>query len=171
MMQCHRHLRKSVVVTIALAMSVLRVLAMMVSTPPALAQSGGSTAFTLPASPAPLSATIAATTPSVTIDAVPNDPPGEQLARLPVRGRVRGAPKGARLWLFALGDVYYRQPWFNSGPVKVQEEGRWSSSTHGGYEFVAVLASPDWKPPDTTPELPRVDGHLILAMDRMKPSD
>ena len=109
--------------------------------------------------------------PSITISSVPSDYPGEPLASRPIEGQVSGVnPADVRVVIYALGDVYYVQPWFTRTFTSVKPDGKWSTTTHGGFEFVALLVKPSYRPKATLTELPRVGGD-VLAMARKKPGE
>lgn len=109
----------------------------------------------------------------ITITAMPADEPSEALARTAIRGTVIGAPKGSRVIVYALGDVWYAQPWA-AQPYTEIRGGTWSARTHGGYGYAAFLVKPpkpggNWfKPPARTETLPRIGGDII-AMARATP--
>ncbi len=105
--------------------------------------------------------------PRIFITQVPSAAPGEALAEKPLQGMVSRAPAGSRILVFALGDRWYIQPWENR-PWVSHQRGRWSTETHGGYEFVVYLVSAAYRLPATIDSLPRVGGE-VLAMARATP--
>jgi hypothetical protein len=106
--------------------------------------------------------------PKITISQMPTAPPGEQLAEKNIEGSVSNAPKGSRIVIYALGDQWYLQPWTYTPFHAYSSSGKWSSETHGGYEFAIFLAKTSFKPPVTTRTLPKVGGD-VLAIVRGTP--
>ena len=104
---------------------------------------------------------------TITIDHVPTDYPSEVMAKTPISGTVTGEPKGSRIVVFALGDVWYVQPLTNR-PFTDIENGKWRTPTHGGFEFAVLVVLPGYQPPATTTYLPDV-GDLVVAIKRAKP--
>ncbi len=64
--------------------------------------------------------------------------------------------------LYAQTDVYYVEP-FVSSLVRPSCGGVWSSSTHGGARYAAVLARPSWPAPAVLAELPAVGGAVLAV--------
>lgn len=105
--------------------------------------------------------------PTITITSVPTDYPSESMASRPIAGTVKNAPKGSVVVVYALGDTWYVQPWA-SNPYTSIENGKWSTDTHGGFAFVALLVKPGYQPSATLSGLPKVGGS-ILAMAKATP--
>ncbi len=108
--------------------------------------------------------------PKITITQMPTDPPGEVLASKPLKGTVSNAPDDSQVIAYALGDAgkrWYVQPWADH-PYTSHSHGKWSTETHGGFEFAVLLVKPSYKPQATMPGLPQAKGD-VLALARAKP--
>lgn len=69
--------------------------------------------------------------------------------------------------LFALGDVWYVQPWTASPYTRFDADGKWNTDTHLGTEYAALLVRRSYKPPARTITLPEVKGD-VLALVRVR---
>ena len=104
--------------------------------------------------------------PIVTIAVVPPCDPGgpEILAR--IAGSVKGAQKGCRIVIFVHGDVWYVQPYTAAPYTEIDSAGKWSTVTHLGTEYAALLVCGDSRPLDKTVDLPRKSG-AVFAIARV----
>jgi len=83
-----------------------------------------------------------------------------------IKGRVTGAQAGQRIVLYARGETtWWVQPFANQPFTLIQANSKWSSSTHPGTEYAALLVGPDFKPPLTTAVLP-TEGVLASAVTK-----
>ena len=78
-----------------------------------------------------------------------------------IEGRVSGAQPGQQIVLFAKAAVWWVQPLANQPYTKIQADGTWSSATHLGTDYAALLVNPGYQPPATTEELPAVGGGIV----------
>jgi hypothetical protein len=83
-----------------------------------------------------------------------------------IKGRVTGAQAGQRIVLYARGETtWWVQPFATHPVTLIQATSKWSSSTHPGTEYAALLVGPDFKPPLTTAVLP-TEGVLASAVTK-----
>jgi hypothetical protein len=80
-----------------------------------------------------------------------------------IQGRVVGARPGQHIVLFARSGAWWVQPLADEPLTKIKPDSTWSSSTHLGTEYAALLVSPEYKPPTTAEELPGVGGPVIAV--------
>lgn len=65
--------------------------------------------------------------------------------------------------IYALTDVYYVQPVVGARVIP-SCGGVWSTSTHGGTSYAAILARPRWSPPEMLTQLPAVGGDILAVV-------
>jgi signal transduction histidine kinase len=74
---------------------------------------------------------------------------------LDIEGRVVGAQPGQEVVIYAKGETqWWVQPFADRPFTKIYRTSEWSSSTHPGMEYAALLVGPDFQPPPTTKVLP-----------------
>ena len=75
-----------------------------------------------------------------------------------IKGRVIGAQPGQQIVLYARGQtIWWVQPFANQPFTHIQANSSWSSSTHPGSEYAALLVGSDFHPPLTSDVLPTKD--------------
>jgi hypothetical protein len=79
-----------------------------------------------------------------------------------IAGRVVGARSGQRIVLFARSGVWWAEPGANR-PLAIQPDSTWSSATHLGTEYAALLVGPEYVPPSTTDVLPKAGGAVFAV--------
>jgi len=86
-----------------------------------------------------------------------------------IKGRVIGARPGQRIVLYAGGKpTWWVQPFADKPFTEIRPDSTWSSSTHPGAEYAALLVGPDFHPPLITDALPR-EGVLASAVTKGLP--
>jgi len=103
--------------------------------------------------------------PSIEFSRVPKADEGGSESRAVIDGRVTGARPGERIVLFARSGagVWWVQPFANQPFTAIEAESLWENSTHLGTEYAALLVSPDYHPPETTPNLPARGGEVLAV--------
>lgn len=102
--------------------------------------------------------------PSIELDHVPPPDVGGAGTVEIFSGKVRNAPPGARVVVY----VQSRGSWFVQ-PLAVRpfttvgKDGRWSTLTHLGTHYTAVLVAAEFRPAKVLPSLPAVD-QTVLAI-------
>src|SRR5579862_8999448 len=66
-----------------------------------------------------------------------------------IAGRVKGARPGEQVVLFALSGVWWVQPQVSRPFVSIRPDSSWSSSTHPGSSYAALLVDARYRPPLT----------------------
>jgi signal transduction histidine kinase len=92
----------------------------------------------------------------------PADKGGAQTSDV-VSGRVRNARPGQRIVLFARSGAWYVQPYADQPFTTIQPDSTWTSSTHLGTEYAALLVEPVYVPTAYVAELPP-PGNGVVAI-------
>jgi signal transduction histidine kinase len=83
-----------------------------------------------------------------------------------IKGRVLGAKSGQVIVLYARGKTtWWVQPFADNPFTEIQSNSTWSSSTHPGAEYAALLVGPGFRPPPTTDVLP-TEGVFAVTVTR-----
>jgi hypothetical protein len=101
------------------------------------------------------------------ITTVPPASPGGPDKMDRIAGVVNTDCENCAVVLFALGDVWYVQPGTASPYTTFDANGKWSTDTHLGTEYAALLVRRSYKPPARTITLPTVQGD-VLALVRVR---
>jgi hypothetical protein len=84
-----------------------------------------------------------------------------------IAGRVVGARPGQSIVIYARSGPWWVQPWPDQPFIPIQADSTWSTSTHLGFEYAALLVDPGYKPPATMDTIP-TEGNFIVAMEKVK---
>jgi hypothetical protein len=104
--------------------------------------------------------------PTVVVTVVPPAAQGGPARMAQISGRVHGARPGDTVVLFAKSGLWYVQPFQLKPFTTIREDGTWTTSTHLGSEYAAMLVRPGYHPPLTLETLPEVSG-LVIAVARV----
>src|ERR1022692_1389699 len=63
--------------------------------------------------------------------------------------------------LYAQTNMWYVQPYDTSADTDIDGKGNWTSQTHGGTTYAALLVKSSWKAPATLDKLPAVGGDVL----------
>lgn len=80
-----------------------------------------------------------------------------------IKGRVSGAGHGQQIVLFARSGAWYVQPFTDQPFTKIQPDSTWSSSTHLGTEYAALLVEAEYHPPGAIDVLPSKGGAVVAV--------
>src|SRR5262249_38193609 len=80
-----------------------------------------------------------------------------------IEGRVTGARPGQQIVIYAHSGAWWVQPTVASPFTPVRSDSTWSTETHLGYEYAALLVGPGYRPPPTLDTLPAEGGAVVLA--------
>ena len=105
----------------------------------------------------------AATKPSIEFTVIPNADEGGPDRSAPIAGRVSGARPGQRIVLFAKSGVWWVQPTRDEPFTSIQTYATWTSSTHMGTEYAALLVEPEYRPPAKVDVLPSEGGGVVAV--------
>jgi hypothetical protein len=84
-----------------------------------------------------------------------------------VAGRVSGARPGQQIVVYARSGPWWVQPWPDKPFIPIKPDGTWSSPTHLGFEYAALLVDPGFHPPPTIDTAP-MRGGTVVAVDVVK---
>jgi hypothetical protein len=96
----------------------------------------------------------AATHPSIEFSVIPPAAEGGPDTVAPIAGRVTGARPGQRIVLFAKAGVWWVQPTTDEPFTAIQPDSTWTTSTHLGTDYAALLVEAGYVPPATIEALP-----------------
>jgi hypothetical protein len=80
-----------------------------------------------------------------------------------ISGRVRGARPGQRIVLYAMSGPWWVQPWPDQPFISIQPDSSWSTASHLGFKYAAMLVDPGYQPPPTL-DVPPAAGGLVAAV-------
>ena len=93
--------------------------------------------------------------PAVVFDKIPQADIGGPDKIGAIEGHVTGVQAGQQIVLYAKSqELWWVQPFAEKPYTPIQSSSKWSSQTHLGTEYAALLVSPGYKPPRTTETLP-----------------
>jgi hypothetical protein len=104
-----------------------------------------------------------ATHPSIEFSVIPPAAEGGPEAVAPIGGRVTGARPGQRIVLFAKSGIWWVQPTTDEPFTTLQPDSTWTTSTHLGTEYAALLVEAGYRPPPTMESLPS-EGQDVVAV-------
>ncbi len=78
-----------------------------------------------------------------------------------ISGRVIGARPGQQIVVYARSGPWWVQPWPDQSLIPIQADSTWSTSTHLGFEYAALLVEPGYHPPPTMDVAPTEGGSVI----------
>jgi len=102
-------------------------------------------------------------TPSIEFTSVPKADEGGTQSFGTISGRVNGARGDQLIVLFARSGAWYVQPYADQPFTKINPDSTWTSETHLGTEYAALLVEPGYVPPAFTYDLPN-EGNGIVAV-------
>lgn len=78
-----------------------------------------------------------------------------------IAGRVANAQPGQRVVLFARSGMWWVQPTVANPFTTINRDLSWTSETHPGSAYAALLVTPEYRPPPTLARLPEQSGHIL----------
>src|SRR5277367_1348151 len=84
-----------------------------------------------------------------------------------ISGRVVGARPGQKIVVYARSGPWWVQPWPDQALIPIQPDSTWSTTTHLGFEYAAMLVDPGYHPAATT-DLPPSSGGTVVAVQLVK---
>jgi signal transduction histidine kinase len=101
--------------------------------------------------------------PSIELIVVPPADKGGGTGLDTISGRVTAARPEHRVVLFARSGAWYVQPYADQPFTTIQADSTWTSETHLGTEYAALLVEPGYVPPALAAELPGEGGGVIAV--------
>jgi hypothetical protein len=80
-----------------------------------------------------------------------------------IAGRVVGARPGMRIVIYARSGPWWIQPWPDRPFIPIHADSTWSTETHLGFEYAALLVDKDYRPPPTMDVAPTEGGSVVLV--------
>ncbi|HVO64746.1 MAG TPA: hypothetical protein VMT53_27740 [Terriglobales bacterium] len=80
-----------------------------------------------------------------------------------ISGRVIGARPGQQIVIYARSGPWWVQPWPDRPFIPIRADSTWSTDTHLGFEYAALLVDQDYRPPPTMDVAPTQGGPVVVA--------
>jgi hypothetical protein len=80
-----------------------------------------------------------------------------------ISGRVRNARPKQQIVIYAHSGQWWVQPWPDHPFIPIKTDSTWSTETHLGFEYAALLVEPDYHPLPTTDVAPTQGGSVALV--------
>jgi hypothetical protein len=80
-----------------------------------------------------------------------------------ISGRVTGWRPGQHIVIYARSGPWWVQLWPDQYLVPIQSDSTWSTPTHLGFEYAALLVDPGYKPPPTMDVPPSQGGPVVTV--------
>src|ERR1035438_7157308 len=78
-----------------------------------------------------------------------------------ISGRVTGARRGQQIVVYARSGPWWVQPWPTAPFIPIRSDSTWSTQTHLGFEYAALLVEPGYQPSPTMDVLPPRGGPIV----------
>ena len=102
--------------------------------------------------------------PSITFTRIPPAAKGGPDVLDTIEGRVTGMLPGQRVVIYSRSSVWWVQPDPNTPYVEIRKDSTFSSKTHLGTEYAALVVGPDHQPPTTLENLPPEGGSVVRLL-------
>jgi hypothetical protein len=80
-----------------------------------------------------------------------------------IAGSVAGARPGQHIVIYARSGPWWVQPWPDKALIPIRSDSTWSTSTHLGFEYAALLVEPGYGPPPTMDVAPTQGGPIVAV--------
>src|SRR5258708_8834609 len=80
-----------------------------------------------------------------------------------ISGRVRNARPKQQIVIYAHSGQWWVQPWPDHAFIPIKADSTWSTETHLGFEYAALLVEPDYHPLPTMDVAPTQGGSVALV--------
>lgn len=92
--------------------------------------------------------------PTIEFTQIPPSAEGGRDRQAIISGRVNGARPGQKIVIYARSGPWWVQPWPETPFVTIHPDSTWSTPTHLGYDYAALLVEPSYQPPPTMDSAP-----------------
>ena len=99
-------------------------------------------------------------TPAITFTKIPPAAQGGRERVDTISGRVSAARPGQRIVVYPKSGPWWVQPWPEHPFTSIESDSIWSTQTHLGYEYAALLVNADYHPAPTIDVAPTVGGSV-----------
>lgn len=80
-----------------------------------------------------------------------------------ISGRVKNARPGQQIVIYARSGPWWVQPWPDHALIPIRADSTWSTETHLGFEYAALLVDADYHPLPTMDVVPTSGGAVSLV--------
>jgi len=80
-----------------------------------------------------------------------------------ISGRVVGPRPGQQIVIYARSGPWWVQPWPEKSLIPIQADSTWSTETHLGFEYAALLVEPGYRPAPTMDVAPTPSGAVVAV--------
>jgi hypothetical protein len=101
--------------------------------------------------------------PSIEFSKIPPAAQGGRERVDTIAGRVRNARLGQQIVIYAHSGQWWVQPWPERPLIPIKADSTWSTQTHLGFEYAALLVGPDYHPQPTIDVAPTKGGSVALV--------
>src|SRR6516225_7449299 len=101
--------------------------------------------------------------PSIEFSKIPPAAQGGRERTDTIAGSVTGARPGQRIVVYARSGPWWVQPSPDQPFITIQADSKWSTTTHLGYEYAALLVEPAYHPPPTMDVAPTQGGSVVVV--------
>jgi len=101
--------------------------------------------------------------PSIEFSKIPPAAQGGRERIDTIAGRVIGARPGQRIVIYARSGPWWVQPWPDKPFITIQPDSKWTTETHLGWEYAALLVGPSYQPPPTLDVAPTQGGPIAAV--------
>src|ERR1700728_3808184 len=102
-------------------------------------------------------------TPSIEFTHIPPAAQGGRERVDTISGRVRNARPKQQIVIYAHSGQWWVQPWPDHPFIPIKADSTWSTETHLGFDYAALLVEPDYHPLPTTDVAPTQGGSVALV--------
>src|SRR6266446_4191303 len=102
-------------------------------------------------------------TPSITFTKIPPAAQGGRERVDTISGRVRNARPKQQIVIYAHSGPWWVQPWPDHPFIPIKADSTWSTETHLGFEYAALLVEPDYYPQPEMDVAPTQGGSVALV--------
>jgi hypothetical protein len=103
------------------------------------------------------------TGPSIEFSRIPPAAEGGREKVDTIAGRVKNARPGQQIVIYAHSGPWWVQPWPDRPFIPIKADSTWSTETHLGFEYAALLVDPDYHPLPTMDVAPTQSGPVALV--------
>ncbi|HKE08558.1 MAG TPA: hypothetical protein VKB48_12065 [Candidatus Acidoferrum sp.] len=107
------------------------------------------------------------TAPSIEFTKIPPAAQGGRERVDTIAGRVRGARPGQSIVVYAHSGPWWVQPWPDQALIPIRSDSTWSTQTHLGFEYSAMLVDAGYRPPPTM-DLAPTQGGMVTTLKIVK---
>jgi hypothetical protein len=101
--------------------------------------------------------------PSIEFTKIPPAAQGGRERTDTIAGRVRNGRPGQKIVIYAHSGPWWVQPWPDKPFIPIQADSTWSTETHLGFEYAAMLVESTYHPPPTMDIAPTSGGSIVTV--------